>query len=67
MFIINNYYRGGTGIIKEKEPPVIFTNKIHQNPSYYEMTSHEMTTIVEWENRFRESQQAEYVSNHQLF
>jgi hypothetical protein len=59
---INNCYRGGTGIVKnEKEPPVIFTDAIHENPAYSEMARRKMTAIIEWEDGFRESQQAEYV------
>ena len=57
-----NYYRGGTGVLaNEKEAPVIFTNAIHENSAYLEMATREMTSIVEWENGFRESQQAESV------
>ena len=57
-----NYYRGGTGVLaNEKEAPVIFTNAIHENSAYLEMATREMTSIVEWENGFHESQQAESV------
>ena len=53
---------GGTGVLaNEKEAPVIFTNAIHENSAYLEMATREMASIVEWENGFRESQQAESI------
>ena len=57
-----NCYRGGTDILtNESERPVTFTTAIHENPAYLEMATREMTSIVEWENKFRKSQQAESV------